>query len=155
MSSTMLTSRQGYCTIMETDSKRRSVSELSNYLNDQLKERGWEQKDLVARSGLPKATVSRVLGDKVETPDLPTFVSLAEALGVSLAFLLERAGYTVERLNDPEESTRQIARQIEAFPWLQPILQWLLDLDPEDRAGVVAYFEALRRQRGQGDQGTS
>lgn len=155
MSSGMLTSRQRYGTITETDKKGRSVSELSNYLQEQLAERGWEQKDLVARSGLPKATVSRVLSGQVETPDLQTFVGLAEALGISLARLLERSGFVVERLDSPEESTARIARQIEDFPWLQPVLQWLLDLDPEDRAGVTAYLKSIRHQRGQGDQGTS
>lgn len=129
-------------------------AELSNYLQDELRRRGWSLTQLANKAGLPKQTVSNVINNPEANPELPTYVGLSEALGVSLAFLLERAGYAVERLDDPEESTRQIARQIEAFPWLQPILQWLLDLDPEDRAGVVAYFEALRRQRGRGDQGT-
>jgi transcriptional regulator with XRE-family HTH domain len=130
-------------------------AELSNYLRDEMARRGWSLTQLANKAGLPKQTVSNVINNPDANPELPTFVGLSEALGISLAFLLERAGYTVKRLEDPEESTGQIARQIEAFPWLQPILQWLLDLDPEDRAGVAAYLEALRRQRGRDDPGTS
>lgn len=128
-------------------------AELTNYLSDELKRRGWNPTQLANKSGLPKQTISNVLNKPDAVPELPTYVALAEALGVSLAYLLERAGYMVERLEDPEESTRRLARQIDAFPWLQPILQWLLDLDPEDRAGVIAYLESVRRQRSQGDQG--
>jgi transcriptional regulator with XRE-family HTH domain len=130
-------------------------AELTNYLQDELARRGWSATQLATRAGIPKQTVSNILNNPDLVPELPTYVSLAEGLGVSLTFLLERAGYVVERLDNPEESNRKIARQIEAFPWLQPIFQWLLDLDPEDRAGVVAYLESVRRQRGRSDQDPS
>lgn len=130
-------------------------AELTNYLQDELARRGWSATQLATKAGIPKQTVSNILNNPDLVPELPTYVALAEGLGISLAFLLERAGYTIERLDNPEESNRRIARQIEAFPWLQPIFQWLLDLDPEDRAGVVAYLESVRKQRGRSDQGTS
>lgn len=128
--------------------------ELANYLRDELNRRGWSATQLAARARLPKQTISNILNKPEMTPELPTYVALAEALGVSLAFLLERAGYTIEKMDDPEESNRRLARQIDAFPWLQPILGWLLDLDPEDRAGVEAYLESVRRQRGRNQDGS-
>lgn len=129
--------------------------ELSNYLKDEMARRGWSLTKLANKAGLPKQTVSNVINKPEQTPDLPTFVGLADALEISLARLLERAGYTVERLDDPEESSRRIARQIEDFPWLQPIFQWLLDLDPEDRAGVAAYLGSIRHHRGRNNQDVS
>lgn len=134
----------------EWSDRRIMGSELGNYLRDEISRRGWTQTRLASEAGLPKQTLSNVINDPANTPDLPTLVALAGALNVSLSYLLERAGYTVQRTEDPEESTRQLARQIEAFPWLQPILTWLVELDLEDRAGVIAYLESLRQQRGRG-----
>lgn len=122
--------------------------ELANYLRDELARRGWTATQLASKTNLRKQTISNILNKPEMETELPTYVALAEGLEVSLSYLLERAGYVVEKMEDPEESTRRIARQIDAFPWLQSILQWLLDLDPEDRAGVVAYMESVRRQRG-------
>ena len=123
-------------------------SELGNFLRDELERRGWTQSRLAARAHLSKQTLSNIINDPSIAPDLPTLVSLADGLNMSLARLLERAGYAVERTDDPEESIHQLARQIDAFPWLQPILTWLIELDLEDRAGVIAYLKTVRQQRG-------
>jgi len=135
----------------EMRNRRIMGSELGNFLRDEIKRRGWTQTRLAARSHLPKQTISNIITDPSNTPDLPSLVAIADALEISLARLLERAGYTVDRTDDPEESTRQLARQIEAFPWLQPILMWLIELDLEDRAGVIAYLKSVRQQRGMDD----
>lgn len=124
--------------------------ELANYLRDELKRREWTATQLAQKAGLPKQTISNILNRPDVKTELPTYVALSDALGVSLAYLLERAGYVVESLEDPDEATYRIARQIEAFPWLQPIVRWLLELDPEDRAGVVAYLESVQKHRGRG-----
>lgn len=150
MSSGLLTYLRRYDTIKETYLKERamSMSALANFLRERLDERGWEQKDLVTQSGLKKATISRLLNGQVDDPELPTFVALSEALEVPLWRLLEQAGYKIDRPTDPADSDRQLARQIEASPELRPIVQWLFDLDFDDRAAVMSFVEVLRRRRG-------
>jgi transcriptional regulator with XRE-family HTH domain len=124
------------------------MSALANFILKEMQQRGWDQKDLSAKSRIPKATISRLLNGQVSDPELPTFVALSTALEVPLWKLLEQAGYEVERPTDPVESDRQLARQIEATPEIRPIVQWLFDLDMDDRAAVMAFVEALKRRRG-------
>lgn len=125
-----------------------SAQALANHIKKRMDELNIAQKDLTDRFGISKGTASRLLNGQIEDPELPTFVLLSEALQEPLWKLLEIAGYKVERPTDPADSDRQLARQIEATPELRPIVQWLFDLDIDDRAAVLAFAEALKRRNG-------
>lgn len=123
-----------------------------NYVRKRMRERQIkDQATLAAKVGLKPPTLSRLINGKVEDPELPTFVLLAEALEDPLWRVLEEAGYKIERPADPSDSDRQLARQIELSPELRPIVEDLFALDADDRSAVVAFLQALRRRRGSGD----
>lgn len=154
MSSGLLTFRREYDTIHETEKEGAMQAQskpnmnLANFLKRRMKEVGVEQKDLTDKFGISKGTASRWLNGLIgDPPELPTFVAFSEALQTPLWRLLEQAGYEVERPTDPAESDRQLARQIEATPELRPIVQWLFDLDLDDRAAVMTFVEVLQRRR--------
>lgn len=159
MSSDLLTFRRRYDTIQETEREGSMSAEmkpnmnLANFLKKRMKQEGVTQKDFTDRFGIPKATVSRWLNGNIgDPPELPTFVAFSEALQTPLWRLLEQAGFEVERPTDPAESDRRLARQIEATPELRPIVQWLFDLDLNDRAAVMTFVEILQRRRAESDE---
>lgn len=161
MSSTLLTFCGEYDSMQKSEIKKGRAmpapdtpnNKFANFIRRRMKEVQVEQRDLVAKFSIPQATVSRwlkgVIGDP---PSLPVFVMFSEALQTPLWQLLEQAGYKVERPTDPDFSERQMARQIEATPELRPIVQWLFDLDLNDRAAVMTFVEILQRRRAEQDQ---
>jgi transcriptional regulator with XRE-family HTH domain len=128
------------------------MSALANFVKKRMGEVGVTQKELTDIHKIPKGTVSRFLNGQVKDHELPTFVVFSEVLQVPLWRLLEAAGYEIERPTDPAESDRRLARQIEATPELRPIVQWLFDLDMDDRVAVEAFVEAWKRRHGEQDQ---
>ena len=64
---------------------------MQDWLLDQLKRRGWSQRELARRAGLPQASVSKSLtGERNATAD--TCVKVAGALDVSPILVLTKAG---------------------------------------------------------------
>lgn len=130
-----------------TDSKEPN-HRFANFLKRCMEQANTDRAVLINNFDIAPATVSRWLkGNLGENPKLENFVSFAKALGVPLWQVLEEAGYTVERPTDPAESDRQLARHIEATPELRPIVQWLFDLDVDDRAAVMTFVEVLKQRR--------
>lgn len=159
MSSTLLTSCVEYDTIQEAKKEGSMTAQtklnmnLANFLKRRMREVGVTQVELTDRFKISKGTVSRWLNGNIgDPPELPTFVAFSEALETPLWRLLEQAGYKVERPTDPDESDRQLARKIEATPELRPIVQWLFDLDLNDRAAVMTFVEILQRRRAELDE---
>lgn len=57
---------------------------ISAYLNALLLDKGWSMQELSRRSGVPQQTVSRILNQQTECPQLLSVAMLADALGGSL-----------------------------------------------------------------------
>lgn len=125
------------------------ASVLANYLQAKIDRLGWNQSKLAAQAGLSKQMVSSIFNNPDHVPDLPSFVKLSEALGISLWEILEGAGYRVERPKTPDEESLRLARVLESHPWAQPIVDQLLTSDPGYRHGILAFFESLGKQGGQ------
>lgn len=123
------------------------MSALSNFLRQQLRSRGWDQKDLAAESGLRKSTISRLINDRVEEPELPTLLRLAQTLGVSLGDLMELAGYPVRMPTSQEGQQDRLVALGNALPWLVPVIEEIAALPPGELESVLAYLETLRRRR--------
>jgi transcriptional regulator with XRE-family HTH domain len=122
---------------------------LANYIRERLQGLGWTQKDLAANSGVPAATISRILTRKDYEPDLSTLARLAVALEAPLWRLIMLAGYPISAPSDPEEQTRRYQALVESFPWLLPVVEDFAGLTPDDRESLLTYMEAqrLRRER--------
>lgn len=153
MSSILLTS-MGRCATMALSRSEGPIvptepnHRFANFINSRMDVIDLAPIDLTTRFGIPVATVSRWrAGDLGENPELKNFVAFSEALESPLWEVLEQAGYPIERPTDPAETDRQLARQIEATPELRPIVQWLFDLDLDDRLAVMTFVEVLRRRR--------
>lgn len=124
---------------------------LANFVNAKLAERGWSAAHLARESGIGTNTISRMRDAKPQQIQLQTFVALAGTLEVDLWRILEIAGYQIEQPSAPAEADLQfaqsLARQIDSFPELRPIVHRLFDLDEADRRAVLAFLTLLRQQR--------
>ncbi|MCG8347783.1 MAG: XRE family transcriptional regulator [Chloroflexales bacterium] len=123
------------------------MSALSNFLREQMRRRGWEQKDLSAEAEIPKATVSRLVNDHVQEPELTTLLKLSQALEVPLGQIMELAGFPVQAAGSPEARQTRLIALSENLPWLTPVIEEIAALSPDERESVLTYLEALRNRR--------
>lgn len=73
---------------------------LATQIRVELVERGWEQKDLAEKVGINKVTMSHYMTTKRSMP-MPTFIKVAEVLGLTPSALMQRSEARVE----PESQT--------------------------------------------------
>jgi DNA-binding Xre family transcriptional regulator len=112
-----------------------------------MRRRGWEQKDLSAEAEIPKATVSRLVNDHVQEPELTTLLKLSQALEVPLGQIMELAGFPVQAPGSSEARQTRLIALSENLPWLTPVIEEIAGLSPDERESVLTYLEALRNRR--------
>lgn len=84
-------------------------AELRDRLREALNLRGWKAVDLVAKTGIPKGTISYYLSGKTE-PKADRLYVIAQALSINEAWLL---GYNVPMERSPESKKNdQLAKLI-------------------------------------------
>lgn len=78
-----------------------TMSDLAAYLEREMKQQGWSLRRAAAAWGLDKSTLSMILNNPERVPDLRTLDRLSAGLGVSLARLIELAGFDLGAIEDP------------------------------------------------------
>jgi len=68
------------------------MTEISEWLDQQIQERGWSSSELARRAGISQSSVSNVLTGK-QIPGLEFCKGVARALGMRTEELLQRAGH--------------------------------------------------------------
>ena len=63
-----------------------------------LKITGWSLQELANRSGLPFDTVKNLYYGRIDNPKIETLISIAEAFGISLDYLVGRLDYAEHEL---------------------------------------------------------
>lgn len=63
-----------------------------------LKIKGYSLQDLANKSGLPLDTVKNIYYGRIDNPKIETLISIADALGVSLDYLVGRLDYADNEL---------------------------------------------------------
>ncbi len=121
---------------------------LASFLRAERDQRGWDDKDIEAATGLPKSTISNLLNERIQHPDLATLAALAHGLRVPLRVIVERLGYSIEgqpvqRLGSLDAIDQELARIAEYRDFLaqkpevlkevQNLIRWRFGLSPDDR----------------------
>lgn len=138
------------CTIFGdslTEDRKRTMSALGAYIEEQIRARGWSQQDLSDKSGVPNSTLSRMINEPHRQPRADNVVRIAEAFEDAPAKLLILAGYPVGKPLSPESSEQELITQIRSFPWLADLLPQMLGLDSRGQATVRAVIEVLSKQQ--------
>ncbi|MBT8163087.1 MULTISPECIES: helix-turn-helix transcriptional regulator [Arthrobacter] len=76
-------------------------SAMVTQLKVELAERDWEQKDLAEKISVNRVTMSNYMTGKRSIP-MPTFLKIAEALGIAPGTLMDRADARVRPTTDAE-----------------------------------------------------
>ena len=113
--------------------------------------RGWSLADLAQRSGVSKATISKIERDEV-SPTAAVLVRLASAFGLTLAGLMLRAEARGERLSRADEQpvwrdpeTGYVRKQVFSRPD-HPVEIVRVELPPRQRVTLPASSYAHIRQ---------
>lgn len=128
------------------------MSELTRKLLEELKTQSY--RDLQGKTGVSRGAIEKIVNEDTEYPELATLDKLATYWKLPMWRVIEMAGVDLGLPRSIDETVQQLTSLAKRLPEIEPIVQYLLKLYPEDLRGVVAYLEALDRQRNQ-DRGWS
>ncbi len=129
------------------------MSELSRKLAKELETQSY--RDLEGKIKVSRGTLEHLAkGRNKDAPELETLDKLATYWKLPLWRVIQMAGIDLGLPRSIDELGQQLMSLTKRMPEIEPIVQYLLKLYPEDLRGVVAYLESVDRQRNQ-DQGWS
>jgi len=132
-------------TTQETD-RAMSESELKRRLAKELETLSY--RDLEAKTGVSRGSLEGIVREQItEFPKLETLDKLATYWKKPLWQVIEMAGIDLGLAKSVSDTIDQLNSLARRMPEIEPIVVYLLKLYPEDLRGVVAYLEALDRQR--------
>lgn len=134
--------------VHETD----RMSELSRKLIEELKTQSY--RDLQGKTGVSRGAIEKLVNEDTKFPELDTLDKLATYWKLPMWRVIEMAGIDLGLPRSIDETVQQLTSLAKRLPEIEPIVQYLLKLYPEDLRGVVAYLEALDRQHSR-DRGWS
>lgn len=124
-----------------------AMPDLADFLGQKLKESSYRELEGVTR--VSRGALENIINrDNTELPKLETLEKIAVAYHLPLWRIVEMAGADLDLPGDADMLARQLTGLAANLPEIDPIVEHLLSLHPDDLRGVVAYLEAVRRQRG-------
>lgn len=123
------------------------MSVLSDYLQEEMVRQDVTQVELERRTGIPDSTLSRILSGEVDEPKPSQIARIAKALNLKFWALMQRAGYTTETPDEPDQEAQRLAELLMARPRLREIVHVAEQLTPEERDATLAYMALLRQGR--------
>lgn len=128
-------------------------SELSRRLNEELRTKSY--RELEELTHVSRGSLEGIARDQItEYPKLETLDKLATYWKLPLWRVIEMTSIDLGLPRSIDETVQQLMSLSKRLPEIEPIVQYLLKLYPEDLRGVVAYLEVMDRQRNR-DQGWS
>lgn len=129
-------------------------SELAKLIAETLRERNWSLREAEEKMDVSRSAIGNIVNGKSQPPKLETLDKLAIYFKLPLWKTIEMAGIDLGLPRSIDETVLQLRSLVVRLPEIEPIVQYLLKLYPEDLRGVVAYLEVLDRQHNR-DQGWS
>lgn len=123
------------------------TTELSNYVREWLRRQGWSMYEAETHTGIPRATWQRITSDPSwsQKLKLETIFDLAEALQIPRWRMMQLCGYDIDLTDDLDVKDRLVA-ELNQKPWLIPVIDFLLDSQPDDQRMFLAYLRSLRNR---------
>lgn len=97
------------------------MSALANVIQEFLKDNDkgiHGQNELADRVGIRRSTMSSIMTGKTKLPHPATIKKLAAVMGVDGVVLTAILGYPTQASGEPDARFVEMARRLEAFPWL-------------------------------------
>lgn len=126
------------------------MSAFGAFVKEQMDARGWSQTDLALKSGVPDATISRIirLGRR---PNPANVAKLAKAFEADVGELMVLAGYPMGQPASPELVEQELLAQIRSLPWLADLARDIASLPPEHQRVVARIVDTLLESGEQSD----
>lgn len=138
-----------YRTVVVTKGGRRAMSALANVIRDFIDHNAkgiHGQNELAHAAGIRTSSLSYIMNKETALPRPSTITKLAAAMDVDGALLTALLGYPIQASGEPEERYVLLARQLEAFPWLQRRLDDFLRLPQAEFEEAMDYLAHRRRR---------
>lgn len=135
----------GLCTIRGesiTGGRKARMSAFGAYVKEQMDARGWSQTDLESRSGVPDATISRII-NLGRRPQPSNVIKFAKAFGDPPERLMVLAGYPMGDPVEPETIEQELLAQMRALPWLSDLARDIAALPGDQQRLVVRVVRAM------------
>lgn len=126
------------------------MSAIGAYIKEQMDARGWSQTDLSIKSGVPDATISRII-NKGRRPNPVNIAKLAKAFESDVGELMILAGYPMGQPASPEALESELLAQVRSLPWLADLTRDIAGLSPEHQRVVARVVDALLESGEQSD----
>lgn len=107
---------------------------LGTVLQSQMEKRGIRTSDLANSTGLPPATVSRIVIGATDNPTIKTLVTIADFFGVSMDFLLGRTQKTQDQTGIEVQVVDKFYKTVPIIPWAY-IKKWVYNKEAFLSAG--------------------
>lgn len=128
------------------------MSDLATLIAEELRDKNWSLRDAEEEIKVSRSALANILNGKDQIPTMETFDRLATYFRLPLWRVIQMHGIDLGMPTTINETVRQLTSLVERMPELEPIVDYLLNLYPEDLRGVVAYLRTLDQMRNR-DQG--
>lgn len=116
------------------------MSDLSDFLRRELKQSSY--RDLESKTGVSRGSLENLIGrQNKEFPKLETLEKIATAYRMPLWRVIEMAGIDLGLPQAPNDLAQRLTSLASRMPEIDPIVGFLLKLQPADLRAVVAYLE--------------
>jgi transcriptional regulator with XRE-family HTH domain len=127
--------------------KSEPMTALAVYLREEMERQGVSQLELERRSGIPDATLSRILNGTTKDPKASQLAQIASSLEIPFWRLMQHAGYTAEDPSDPSQEAQRLATLLEDRPELKAVMGKVANLSSEDQEAIQDYILLLSQRR--------
>lgn len=120
---------------------------LAEYLEGWLRDKKWTLRRAEEQTGVARETLSRIIRGDERAIRLDTLQQIAEGFAVPLWRVIELAGYDIGMAPSPTLHAARLATLSQAMPQLAPLIDRLLEANPDDLEAILVYLEALQLRR--------
>lgn len=133
-------------TAFRSDGKgTRAMSALADVIRRWLEHNSKSQNELARLAGIRTSSLSYIVNKEDALPKPVTIKKLAAAMDVDGVVLTALLGYPTQPRGQPADEYVELARRLEALPWLVERLNDLLHLDQKEFQEVMDYLDYRRR----------
>lgn len=126
--------------------KTADLPPLAVFLQDTIKNRPIPATELQRLSGVPDATLGRIIRGEVADPKASIVDKIARALGMHYWELSAIMGISGAEPGSPDQEAEQIGAILKRDESVRPLINKAIRLKPKSRAAVLAYIQYLEDQ---------
>lgn len=123
-----------------------STNKLGVWLERQLQERGWTQRQAAEHTGIKRSTLNLIMRSDTK-PGWDILIHIAEAFDQPLWFILELAGLDLQLPPTTDVILRRIQSKAEEQPEYAQLLELLGSAEPEDVRALLSLLLGARQMR--------